>query len=170
MTNRDDTEQPDFAALTAKVYRLCRALLGNEGLAREASQEALARAWQHRLKRRRGVSWWTWAAGFAIRVCREVRRSRSVASFTLDDLVPARSEENDETGVSRNRLAAVYQAIELLPPRQREVVVLRFLLGQTVEGASDALGCPTGTVKSNLHKAVKRLRALLPDLIRNHGL
>ncbi len=72
-----DPRQPDFADLSARVYRLCLALLGDETDACDAAQESLSRAWSVRGRKRDGVSWWTWTGGFAVRVCREMQRGRA---------------------------------------------------------------------------------------------
>ena len=56
-------------------------------------------------------------------------------------------------------LAAVAQ----LPPRQRTVIVLRYFLDLTETETAKALGCSTGTVKSNASKALAHLReAFIP--------
>ncbi|WP_345680234.1 RNA polymerase sigma factor [Yinghuangia aomiensis] len=47
-----------------------------------------------------------------------------------------------------------------LPPRQRAAVVLRYFEDLPVAGIADALGCSQGTVKSQLHDALRRLAAL----------
>ena len=44
-----------------------------------------------------------------------------------------------------------------LPPKQRAVVALRFWQDMTIEAIADTLGWPTGSVKSTLHRALKRL-------------
>jgi len=54
--------------------------------------------------------------------------------------------------------SALVAAIHSLPRRQKEVTVLRFLTGQSVREVATTLGCPEGTVKSNLHKAMANLR------------
>ncbi len=65
---------------------------------------------------------------------------------------------NEVEEAERDRLQAVHEAIVGLPDRQREVVVLRFLLGQSTEECAQMLDCPMGTVKSNLYNAVRNLR------------
>jgi RNA polymerase sigma-70 factor (sigma-E family) len=60
----------------------------------------------------------------------------------------------------------VLAALAELPPRQRQVVVLRFVEDLSVEQTADLLGCTEGTVKSQTARALARLRELLADF---HG-
>lgn len=54
-------------------------------------------------------------------------------------------------------------ALDLLPPRQRATVVLRFWADASVSETADALGCSEGTVKSQTARAINTLRSLLAD-------
>jgi len=45
-----------------------------------------------------------------------------------------------------------------LPEVEREIVILRFSDGMSLQEISDQLGIPLGTVKSRLHRALGRLR------------
>jgi RNA polymerase sigma-70 factor (sigma-E family) len=58
-------------------------------------------------------------------------------------------------------------ALAALPPRMRAAVVLRHVEDLSVEDVADALGCSTGTVKSQTARGLDKLRAALPDLERN---
>lgn len=51
--------------------------------------------------------------------------------------------------------------VAALPPRQRSTVALRFYEGLSVAETATALGCSPGTVKSNTHHALARLRAMI---------
>ncbi len=62
------------------------------------------------------------------------------------------------TGLDDHRVAA---ALERLPAPQREVVVACYLEGLSREEAADRLGCPVGTVKSRLRRALDALRVLM---------
>ncbi len=54
-------------------------------------------------------------------------------------------------------------AVMNLPVRQRAVLVLRYFQDLSVEQTAAALGCSTGTVKSQSHHALNKLREALGD-------
>jgi RNA polymerase sigma-70 factor (sigma-E family) len=64
--------------------------------------------------------------------------------------------------VRRTALAA---ALAQLPPRQRAVIVLRFFDDLSEAQTAEVLGCAIGTVKSQAHVALARLRSLAPTLL-----
>lgn len=58
----------------------------------------------------------------------------------------------------------LWQEIRRLPPRMRATLVLRYVEDLTEEATAQELGVAVGSVKSQTHHALKRLRAALPDL------
>jgi RNA polymerase sigma-70 factor (sigma-E family) len=70
-----------------------------------------------------------------------------------------------ERAVEEGRDLGLAEALRLLPPRQRAVVVLRYYEDLTERQTADVLGVAVGTVKSQHTDAVRRLRALVPDLL-----
>lgn len=59
---------------------------------------------------------------------------------------------------------AVRRALGYLAPRQRAAIVMRYFLEMTEDEIAAAMHSPPGTVKSRLHRARERLRALLRPL------
>jgi RNA polymerase sigma-70 factor (sigma-E family) len=76
---------------------------------------------------------------------------------------PERPGPRDEAEDAIRRLL-LQRALAKLTPRQRAVIVLRFFEDLSEADAAAALGVSTGTVKSQTHHALGRLRALAPEL------
>jgi RNA polymerase sigma-70 factor (sigma-E family) len=62
------------------------------------------------------------------------------------------------------RRIVLQKALARLTPRQRAVIVLRFFEDLSEADTAEALGCSRGTVKSQTHHALGRLRSLAPEL------
>lgn len=67
----------------------------------------------------------------------------------------------DRAGSTEQSSADLIAAIRGLPERQRQVVVLRYLLDLDTSSTAHELGIAEGTVKATLHQALGRLRVLL---------
>jgi RNA polymerase sigma-70 factor (sigma-E family) len=89
------------------------------------------------------VSWWR-------RLRREVLTSEVVDRPSPDEPV--------------ERRLLVRRALAVLPARQRAVVVLRYFEDLTERDAAAVLGVTVGTVKSQTHLALRRLREAAPEL------
>jgi RNA polymerase sigma-70 factor (ECF subfamily) len=76
-----------------------------------------------------------------------------------DSVLPAMSASADQLAALTRKegIAGLRRAVQSLPPRYREVVVLCDLEEVDYSEAAFVLGCPVGTVRSRLHRA----RALL---------
>lgn len=94
------------------------------------------------------------------------RRSVRPRETELGDHQAAQSRGRDaptEAGAV-DRLV-LRQALARLTPRQRAVLVLRFLEDRTEVQTAEVLGCSPNTVKTQTRHALARIRELAPDLV-----
>ena len=88
--------------------------------------------------------------------CSEHRRPHWTREVSLAEVPDMRAV--DDLVEDRMTLA---DAMRRLGPRQRAVVILRFWADLSVEQTAAALGCSTGTVTSQTHRALLTLRHTL---------
>jgi len=84
------------------------------------------------------------------------RRLRS--RETLTDRLPERGVADRSSSFADQD--AVRRALAGLPPRQRAVLVLRYLDDMSEQEAANVLGCSVGTIKSQTHKGLTKLREI----------
>jgi len=100
-------------------------------------------------------------------ILRQMERGRSTVALETggdEATLPELAVEDDPLLdlTHREGLEALRRAVQALPQRYREVVVLCDLEEVDYADAAIALGCPIGTVRSRLHRA----RALLLDKLK----
>ena len=157
MGHRDESDFVAFAeacrpALRRTAYLLC----GDWDRAADFTQEALIRlyvAWP-RLKRDHGLR--TYARKAVVSVAIEQARKRSSHEVPAAQLGDQPVQDAAELVVDRVLLMT---ALSELPPRQRACVVLRYYDDLSVEAVAEALGCRTGTVKSQTARGLEALRS-----------
>jgi RNA polymerase sigma-70 factor (ECF subfamily) len=71
------------------------------------------------------------------------------------------------TQLEVENLAAV--AFGALPPDQRAVMELTYYQGMHYSEIAEVMGCPENTVKTRMFHARKKLRTLLPALLKKTG-
>jgi RNA polymerase sigma-70 factor (sigma-E family) len=92
------------------------------------------------------------------------KQQRSRRRAELAGAQPEPSIEDFSTLETYAEREELLDGLRQLPPRQRAVLVLRYLHDLSEAQVAEALGCTTGTVKSTTHRALMHLRALLePD-------
>ena len=149
------------------VYAVAYSVLGNRGLAEEATQQAFLKAWRAASSLDESREMGPWLATIARRVAIDVYRSETHRSADpLESVAPG-----DPALVSRPESAeAVYdvwevrRAVTELPNDEQEIVRLQHFEGLTHTEIAERLGLSAGTVKSRSFRAHKRLAAELGHL------
>lgn len=165
MTEPHRSSAPDEAAFTAFVaarwsalYRTAYLLVHDHAHAEDLVQAALAQTWASWPTIREVEAAEAYTRTVLLNTARSWFRRKSWGEKPVEVLPEpeghARPEDDDRW---------LLEEIGRLPRRQRAVVVLRFYEDMSVAQAAHTLGISEGTVKSQTHLALRRLRAVLGD-------
>jgi len=156
----------------------CYRMLASFDEAEDAVQETLLRAWRGR-DGFDGSSLRAWLYRIATNVCLDALRRRSrrlttMHSFAevpwlqpypdelLDDVGPS-DERPDEVVVERETIELVFlAALQVLPPRQRAVLILRDVLGWPAAETASLLATSVPAANSALQRARATMKGHLP--------
>jgi RNA polymerase sigma-70 factor (sigma-E family) len=152
----DEDFEAVFDELLGRAYRHAVSLVGDAVLAEDLAAEALTRTYAHW----RRVRVLDYRDAWVLRVVTNL----AIDSYAKRRVAPEASVPLgiEDAAVLRVALA---QALRALPARQRDAVVLRYLVDLSEADTAEAVGVAPGTVKSHLSRAVQHLRrALGPTL------
>lgn len=153
----------------AALSRTAFLLTGSHDLAQDLLQQALAKTAVHWPRVSRGEN----PEGYVRRVMINERtscwRRKKVIEVPAADDELEREHQSDQAEAVVWRLA-VFHALATLAPRQRAAVVLHYFHDLTEPQIAEELGCSVGTVKSQLHDAINRLRAVAPAMLEEGAL
>ncbi len=134
------------------LHRTAVLLCGDRHLAEDLVQTALAQAWRNwdrvssshegfvrRTMVNTYISWWR----------------RRWNGERPSDRLPERPGEGSDQDAGMD----LWVAVQRLPRRQRAVIVLRYYEDLPDREIADLLGCATGTVRSQVHRALAALSA-----------
>jgi RNA polymerase sigma-70 factor, ECF subfamily len=149
----------DYARLVAAVGLA----VGNPDAARDAVDEALARAWE--LRRKDEIeSLAGWVRVVAMNVARTEFRRRS-AELRATQRMMARTPRDDAMLVDGADAVDVARAMAKLSRRQREIIVLHYFLDLSVRDIAAELHMSEGGVKACLHRGRASLEAVLESAV-----
>jgi RNA polymerase sigma-70 factor (TIGR02960 family) len=173
-------DQAAFAELVERHRRElhvhCYRMLGSFEEAEDLVQETFLRAWRNRESFEGGPGFRAWLYRIATNACldalrRSSRRVASLHSFAevpwlqpypdrlLDEIAP-RDAEPDAVVVAKETISLAFiAAIQLLPPRQRAVLILREVLGWSAGETASLLD----TTVAGVNSALQRARATLQE-------
>lgn len=147
-----------YAAHWRRLVGLAAEFTGETSTAEEVVQEAfvaLHRRWRRLDDRASAVAYLRQAV---VNGARDVLRHRAVTDRRrpLPDPAP---EGPEERAVRSAEHRSVLAALDALPVRQREVLVLRYSAEMSEQGIAEALGISRGAVKTHAHRGLAALRA-----------
>ena len=161
MASRSEEFRAFFIAEGESLRRFAVFLTGDAETGADVAQETLARVYRH-WGRIQGMDPGPYARRALVNLVRSAHRRRLVerrfreSQPSPDTAVSSRSDQVDD-------FLRVASALKTLPPMRRAAIVLRFYEGLSDADIARTLDRPIGTVKSDIHRGLAKLRPLLDD-------
>jgi RNA polymerase sigma factor (sigma-70 family) len=161
---------PVVQAYEGRIYRMVRALIGDEEEARDLTQDAFVRAWR-RLDRldpdRPFLPWLTVIArNLTLETLRTRRRRRRWLLPNSGERELSEAVSSDDPGrlvETAERMRQLQAALDRLSSTLRDAVVLKDVLGLAYDEVAKLQGVPRGTVASRVFHARRTLAGLMAD-------
>lgn len=139
-----------------EIYRYCYGVLRNHHAAQDAAQEAFLRAYRGLSAFREDSLMRTWVMRIAINACRDQQRTAWWRRVVVVADPPER-----ETTIEDADTQEIWLAVNELPVKQREIILLYYYHGFSSTEIGTMLHMPKGTVCSYLKRARSELATML---------
>jgi RNA polymerase sigma-70 factor (ECF subfamily) len=152
-----------YRAARDDVFAYVATLLHDRGAAEDVTALAFERAFRKRksFDSRRG-SERAWLFGIARNAALdELRRRKRTASLVTEPAAVSQAPEEELEQTLRR--AAVRTALAELPPRDHELIALKFHAGLDNSELAAVLGVSTSNAGTRLHRALNKLREILDE-------
>jgi RNA polymerase sigma-70 factor (ECF subfamily) len=152
-------------AYQRRLFGLMLMMTRDPTAAEELAQDAFVRAFVHPAAYDDHRPFYPWLATIAVRLAQNwlVRRSRTGSSQALESCADPASPGIDPLTelITDEEDRALWRSVSVLPSGERTAVLLFYRQEMSVAEIAFALGVSTGTVKTQLSRARKRLRGVV---------
>jgi len=155
-----------------RVYRFALRLTNDPHAAEDLTQETFLRAWRHGGRLRDARALRVWLFRITANLWRDVlrrRRSPVAQAGPLKDTATGTGPPPERLAAGKEELGRALEAMNALPPRQREVLYLCSCEGLAPVEVAAVLGISAEAAKASLSLGRKKMRELLPDLFPNEA-
>jgi RNA polymerase sigma-70 factor (ECF subfamily) len=151
------------------VVRYCRARVGTierSGLSADdvAQEVCLAAVMALPRYRDRGRPFLAFVYGIAAhKVADAYRAAGRDLAYPTDSIPDHRSTDPDpeQAAIEADSVARMSELLEILPDKQREILILRVVVGLSAEETAEAVGSTAGAVRVAQHRALARLKSAI---------
>lgn len=155
-----------YERTSAKLFGVCLGILGNRGQAEDALQEGFVRVWRNAAKfdHTKGSAM-TWLISIVRNRALTMRHSMSRLQPVEDETLEFMLENRDiaPEGADAADKQALYNCLDQLMDKQREVVRKAYLFGFTHSELAASTGNPIGTIKTWIRRGLAQLKLCLDD-------
>lgn len=145
------------------IFNVALRMLRDREEARDATQNAFVKAWQHLDQFDRNRRFFSWLYRIAVNESLN-RATRRRKADPLDETLEDRASGPADQAERSEQALLVERAVEQLSDTYREVIVLRHWLDLSYDEIAEALHVPAKTVKSRLFSARVRLAEILASM------
>lgn len=157
-------DKNSFSALIeiyqSRLYKTACGMLGNTQDANDALQDCILKAYMSIESLKYDYYFKYWINRILINSCNDILRRRKKVIYIEDAGINEGSEDYDVTNLD------IRMSLQKLDLKYRNIIALRYYQDLSYEEIAEILNCPTGTVKSRLNYALKKLR----DAMNKNGL
>lgn len=155
------------------AFRAAYLIVRDEAEAMDVAQEAFLRAYRSLARFDAARAFRPWllriVTNLAINSVRSARRRHALSErYECDLSMQGQPPSPEAAAVAAEQAQRLWKAVGALKPDDQTLLYLRYFLDASEEETATVLGRPKGTVKSRLHRALRRLRDVIeseyPDL------
>lgn len=165
-----------LATIRPIVVRYCRARIGTSernGISADdvAQEVCLAAITALPRYRDRGRPFLAFVYGIAAHKVADAHRTAARdPAYPADSLPERRTAEAgpEQRALEADSVARVTKLLDVLPDKQREILVLRVVVGLSAEETASAMGSTPGAVRVAQHRALARLKSEIIATGRDH--
>ncbi len=164
-----------YDAIYNAIYRMIR----DKEEVTDLTQEAFIKAFTSLASFNEEYAFSTWLFKIATNNCIDYIRRKKLQTFSIDKPIeskdsdytfeiPDTTYEADSALIADQRKKFLDDAISSLPPRYRQVIILRHVEEKEYQEIAEMLKLPLGTVKAHIFRARELLYKKLRDKMRNY--
>lgn len=161
------------------IYNLIFRMISRKEDVEDLTQEAFIKAFNSLHNFDRQFAFSTWLFKIATNNAIDYLRKKKLNTFSIDrDIeseesdfkfeIPDHENKPDRVIIEDERKKILDEAIDSLPPKYKEVILLRHKMDKEYEEIAKELKLPLGTVKAHIFRGRELLNKFLKDKIKNY--
>ena len=161
------------------IYNLIFRMISRKEDVEDLTQEAFIKAFNSLQNFDRQFAFSTWLFKIATNNAIDYLRKKKLNTFSIDREIeseesdfkfeiPDNENKPDRVIIEGERKKILDEAIESLPPKYKEVILLRHKMDKEYEEIAKELKLPLGTVKAHIFRGRELLNKYLKDKIKNY--
>ncbi len=161
-----------------QIYHLIFRMVKDNAQADDLTQETFIKAFNALASFNSEYAFSTWLYKIAANNCIDFFRKKKLQTYSLNSPIKAKdgdiqrdfpdSTQEPESGlISKEQTNQIKSAIEKLPKKYREAILLRHINDKSYEEIAEHLDIPLGTVKVRIFRAREMLKKMLREQLKS---